>query len=87
VASKWALIAAAGIGGCATAPSSQCACRPAAVSGKPAVEPAGVGLAAGLGAGESQPAAAIAAAAATAMAVAAAARSRPAVLADLLQFM
>ncbi len=86
VASKWVLIAAAGIGACATAPSSQRACRPTAVSGKPAVAPDGVGLAAGFGADESQPAAAIVQAAATAMAVAAAARRRPVVLADLLLF-
>ena len=87
VASKWALIAAAGTGGCATAPSSQCACRPTAVSGKLAVEPDGVELAAGFGADESQPAAASVQATATAMAVAAAARRRPVVLADLLLFM
>jgi hypothetical protein len=80
-------MAAAGIGACATAPSSQRACRPAAVSGKPAVAADGVGLAACFGADESQPAAAIVQAAATAMAVAAAARRRPVALADLLLFM
>ena len=88
VASKWALIAETGNGGCATAPSSQCACRPTGVSGKLTVACDGPGLADVSGADESQPVAtAIAQAAATAVAVAAAARKRLADLADPLLFM
>jgi hypothetical protein len=88
VASKWALIAETGIGGCATALSSQYACRPAGVSGNLAVACEGPGPAGGFGTDESQPVVtAIVQAATTAVAVAAAARRRPAALADLLLFM
>ncbi len=85
LASKWALIAAAGSGACGTAPSSQRACRPTGVPGKLAVELGAAGLAAGFG-GESQAAPSVQAAA-TAMAVAAPARRRPVVLAEALPFM